>query len=184
MRYGLALCLGLSVLGAACQGRSEPCAEPVTDAGRPVDVALLSFLSRARAAHHAADGAEQAADLPAAARFLEALVDGPLPKHGESTAEVREVLADSLARLGDLASRQADFERAERHLERALALVPGVSYFRGHVYEVWGVVWERRAASLREQGDAAGAERARARALESLEAAMKIQADVIRKELP
>jgi hypothetical protein len=59
--------------------------------------------------------------------------------------------------------------------------VPTPTYFRGHLFEVRGLVEERNAARLERAGDAAQAAQAKARALEAFEAAMKIQAEVIGK---
>jgi hypothetical protein len=146
---------------------------------------LLAFLSRARAAHHVADAADAVADRARAIRALEAIVSGPLPNApGEMAPEVREVVADTLARLSDLRSGAGDFTSAERDIERGLALVPTPTYFRGHLYEMRGLLEERRSKHLRAGGDDHGAEAARLRALDALETAMKIQADVIEEGLP
>lgn len=185
MRLMLRLLLVLAFAAGGCS-RAEPpapCAE--ADAGAPIDATLLAFLSRARAAHHVADQAEAARDLSQAVRALEAVTSGPLPpSKGEAAPEVREVLADTLARLADLASQQDDYDAASRYLERGLGLVPTPTYFRGHLFEVRGLVEERNAARLERAGDAAGAASAKARALEALETAMKIQAEVIGKSAP
>lgn len=182
MRASARLLFLLSLAAAGCS-RAEPpapCAE--VDAGAPVDATLLAFLSRARAAHHIADQAEAAHDLARAVGALEAVTSGPLPpSRGEAAPEVREVLADTLARLADLASQRDDYDAANRYLERGLGLVPTPTYFRGHLFEVRGLVEERNAARLERGGDAARAASAKARALEALEAAMKIQAEVIGK---
>ncbi|HWA76362.1 MAG TPA: hypothetical protein VG937_28680 [Polyangiaceae bacterium] len=176
----LVLALMLALGGCSRGPSPAPCGD--ADAGAPVDATLLAFLSRARAAHHLADQAEAAHDLPRAVSALEAVTAGPLPPgKGEAAPEVREVLADTLARLADLTSQQGDAEAAGRHLERGLRLVPTPTYFRGHLFEVRGLVEERNAARLERAGDAAQAAQAKARALEALEAAMKIQAEVIGK---
>lgn len=180
-RFPLALWLGLSL--AACSRREDPCVDSTTAA--PVDATLLAFLSRARAAHHLADQAEAAHDLARAVQSLTAVTDGPLPPGKPEVApEVREVLADTLARLADLASQLGDADAAERHLERGLLLVPTPTYFRGHLFEVRGLVEERNARQLEQLGKATQAAEAKARAFEALEAAMKIQAEVIGKSSP
>jgi hypothetical protein len=148
-----------------------------------VDTTLLAFLSRARAAHHAADRAEQAGDLTRARRTLGELTQGPRPGGKATPIEVREVLADTRARLADLASRDKDFSAADTELRAGLELVPENSYFRGHLFEVSGLVDERRARELAARGDAEGAKAANLRALESLEQAMTIQAEVIQKSV-
>jgi hypothetical protein len=150
-----------------------------------VDATLLAFLSRARAAHHLADQAEAAHDLRRAVQNLTQVTDGPLPPGSAAQApEVREVLADTLARLADLASQLGDNEAAERHLGRGLGLVPTPTYFRGHLFEVRGLVEERNASELERRGETAQAAQAKARALEALETAMMIQAEVIQKRAP
>jgi tetratricopeptide (TPR) repeat protein len=183
MKAAWLLALGLLLSSCARQSAPEPCAE--TDAGPPIDATLLAFLSRARAAHHLADQAESARELPRAVSTLETLVRGPLPPgSAERAPEVREVLADTLARMADLSSQLGDYDAAIRHLERGLPLVPTPTYFRGHLFEVRGLVEERNATRLEQQGDAQRASAARARALTALEEAMKIQAEVIEKGAP
>ena len=168
----------LLVLALAAGCRSAPdCTE---FQGQPVDPVLLAFLSRARAAHHAADLAESRSDRPRAIDVLREVSDGPLPAgQASEAAEVREVLADTLARLADLQSQQGNHEEALRRIDRGLTLVPTPTYFRGHLYEVRGLAEERLAARLQAQGDATGAVAAKERAFSALEAAMKLQASVI-----
>lgn len=183
MRYALGLVLLLSVAACARAREPAPCAE--ADAGRPVDPALLAFLSRARSAHHLADQAEATADLERAAKALADVVDGPLPGVASDPApEVREVLADTLARQANLLSQRGDDARASELVERGLGLVPTPTYFRGHLFEVRGLLEERRSARLKERGDLDGSAAARARALDALDTAMKIQAEVIAREKP
>src|SRR4051812_7894410 len=111
-----ALLLGLLlVVGGCARRQTEPapsCTE--VDAGTPVDPLLLAFLSRARAAHHLADDHESQGDLEAGTAALAKLASGPFPRANgsELPAEVREVLADTYARLADLRSRQGAFEPA------------------------------------------------------------------------
>ena len=116
----------------------------------PVDVTLMAFLSRARAAHHQADLLE-GDDPKAATQALTKLVSGPLPPAGTALPEVREVLADTRARLAELLSREGKVDAAAAQIEAGLALAPEASYFRGHLLEVRGVVEQRRAKALEEQ---------------------------------
>ena len=146
----------------------------------PVDPALLAFLSRARAAHHAADAQEEQ-HAEQALIILRAIVDGPLPGRADARpAEVREVLADTGARIADLESQAQKYDAAVQSVNRALVWVPETNYFRGHLYEVLGLVEERRAHLLAQSGDVAGAEQAKNRALAAFEQSMGIQAEVIR----
>lgn len=182
MRRALFLALLLTIAG--CKARSSTCTDANTE--QPVDPALMAFLSRARAAHHIADQAEASSDLGGAVRALGEVTAGPVPGSPQkpAAAEVREVLADTLAREADLVSQSGDDERASGLIERGLGLVPTPTYFRGHLFEVRGLVEERRAARLKERGDQQGAAKARKLALEALDTAMKIQAEVIEREKP
>jgi len=153
---------------------------PALDAGTPVDPVLLAFLSRARAAHHLADEHETADELGAAIAPLAELVSGPLP-HEPTNAlapEVREVLADTRARLADLRSRQGAFEAALADAHAGLELATAEDYFRGHLLETEGLVEERRAQALLAK-DPPAAATAKARAIALLEEAMTVQARVI-----
>jgi len=181
MRLGAALFLGALALGACHKAAPDACVDP--DGGEPVGPALLAFLSRSRSAHHRADAREEQRDLPAAERELVAILEGPKPPCADA-AEVREVLADTHARLADLRSRHEDFTGSLGDVERGLALVPESSYFRGHLFEVRGLVEERQSKVLAGRGDGAGAAQAQERALTAFQEAMRIQSEVIQKASP
>jgi hypothetical protein len=175
-------CLALAACKQEAVGSSERCG--AVDAGTPVDPTLLAFLSRARAAHHIADEREAAGDLAAAVAPLASLTAGPLPHDGQSLApEVREVLADTRARLADLRSRQGAFELAIADAHAGLELASEPNYFRGHLLETEGLVEERQAKAL-EPKDPSAAAGARARAIGLLEQAMAVQAGVIASAAP
>jgi len=167
---------------AGCRGEhpEEAGRCPALDAGAPVDPVLLAFLSRARAAHHLADEHEAANELAAAIAPLAELVTGPLPRgpSPELAPEVREVLADTRARLADLRSRQGAFDAALADAHAGLEIATAQNYFRGHLLETEGLVEERRAQALSPK-DPAAAAGAKARAIELLEQAMAVQAHVI-----
>ena len=178
-----ASCLALAACSREDPRGTERCS--AVDAGTPVDPVLLAFLSRARAAHHIADQAEDAGDLTAAVAPLTSLTQGPLPP-GNAAAfapEVREVLADTRARLADLRSRQGAFELAIADVHAGLENATEPNYFRGHLLETEGLVEERRAKAL-ELKDRSAAAEARARALVLLEQAMAVQAGVIGSATP
>ena len=175
--YILILSLWLLLI-ASCSRDNHSCGPE--SAGAPVDPALLAFLSRARAAHHLADSQEEQHP-QAALTSLRAILDGPLPGRPETRpAEVLEVLADTSARVADLESQIEDYNRAVRSINAALPWVPEPSYFRGHLFEVLGIVEERRARALTQSGSAQAAEQAKNRALAAFEQSMSIQAEVIR----
>ncbi|MET0793384.1 MAG: hypothetical protein ABW061_17820 [Polyangiaceae bacterium] len=180
MKRALVLAL-LLTLGGCSRASSEPssrCSE--LDAGTPVDPPLLAFLSRARAAHHLADDHEAEGDLTAALSPLADLVAGPLPRAvgPELAPEVREVLADTRARLADLRSRQGAFEPALADIRAGLELVREPNYFKGHLLETEGLVEERHAKAV-ESSDPAAAAALRKRAIGLLEQAMAVQSEVI-----
>ena len=177
-----ALCCVL--LLAACS-RSEPrplTSCPALDAGNPVDPILLAFLSRARAAHHLTDELEGAGDPKAATEPLERLVAGPFPRGSgdELAPEVREVLADTLARLADLHSRQGAFDRARNEIQLGLGHAREPNYFQGHLLETAGLIEERQAKAL-ETSDPKSAAELRKRAITLLEQAMAVQSAVIER---
>ena len=58
------------------------------------------------------------------------------------------------------------------------------SYFRGHLFEVRGLLEERREKALRGNGRGQEADQARDRSLNAYEEAMKIQAEVIGSATP
>lgn len=146
-----------------------------------VDPTLLAFLSRARAAHHAADVTLGAGDRAAAIRALEGIIAAPRPPG--TPPEVAEVIADAYARLAELRSEAGEFDAAARDVEAGLELAPAPSHFQGHLYEVAGVVEERRAKALDERGDREEAAQVRKRAVGLLERAISIQDQVITEAL-
>lgn len=175
------LLLLLGAIGTGCaQERRNP--DDCGPTERVVDPKLLAFLSAARSAHHVADQREAAGDTAAALRALQSLTSGPKPP-GEAP-EVNEVLADTHARVADLLSRSGRFDLADQELEAGLASARAPSYFRGHLFEVRGLVEERREKALRGSGRAKEADQARERSLSAYEEAMKIQAAVIQEAAP
>lgn len=180
MKRAWLCCALLAALGCSRADRAadERCA--AVDAGTPVDPLLLAFLSRARSAHHLADEREAVGDLQAAAAPLAKLGEGPLPayKGGEQAPEVREVLADTYARLADLRSRLGAFEQALSDVRAGLLLVREPNYFRGHLLETEGLIEERHAKALATSDPAASAA-LRLRAIGLLEQAMEVQAQVL-----
>jgi tetratricopeptide (TPR) repeat protein len=182
----LALALAAALAGCTRTDRHDDARGDCTCAGEPVvDAALLGFLSKARAAHHEADLAESANDRPRAINALEALVKGPRPRPvGSNVApEVAEVLADTFARLADLRSQAGDFDAALRDVTSGLELATKPTHFRGHLFEIQGVVHERRAKAFEAAHETERAAQAKALALGAFETAIKIQDQVIDEAL-
>ncbi len=189
----LLVALGLALAGCAEQSSSDdrgggapsprPAAAPACacDDEPVVDPTLLAFLSMARAAHHDADLAIEAGERADAVTALERLVKAPW--QGKKPPEVVEVTADTLARLADIKSEDGKFEEAARDVAAGIALATEPTHFRGRLFEVRGLVEERRSKALKEKGDTDGAERARKAAMESFGKAMDIQEDVIARAL-
>jgi hypothetical protein len=174
----LLLCAALALGGCAKDRSADDCAP----AERVVDPVLLAFLSQARSAHHVADQREAMGDTAAALGALEALTAGPKPA-GE-VPEVAEVLADTHARIADLLSRSGRFDQADKEIEAGLSRARATSYFRGHLFEVRGLVEERREKALRGTGRTQEADQARQRSRSAYEEAMNIQAAVIQEAAP
>lgn len=175
------LLLGGMGLSAGCaQERRQP--DDCGPTERVVDPKLLAFLSAARSAHHVADQREAAGDTAAALRALQSFTNGPKP--AGDAPEVSEVLADTRARVADLLSRSGRFDQAEQEIEAGLGSARSPSYFRGHLFEVRGLIEERREKALRGTGRAKEADQARERSLSAYEEAMKIQAAVIQEAAP
>lgn len=179
MRQQLLFVVLVALLSGAC---SKQVSDDCGPTGRVVDPVLLAFLSQARSAHHVADQREAAGDTAAALRALHGLISGPRPPQG--APEVGEVLADTQARIADLSSRAGRFDQADRAIEEGLSSAKEPSYFRGHLFEVRGLVEERREKALRGSGRGLEADQARDRSLSAYEEAMKIQAEVILKASP
>jgi|GEM_PF-346346 len=174
-----------SALGLGCARARDGGAPPSSaeDAGAPVDVAVMAYLSEARALHHQANVHEADGELSAAIAPLERLVGAARPHPNEPVPEVDEVLADTHARLADLRLRAGDVDGAAREVRAGMAHAPGPTYFRGHLLEVGGIVEEARAASLADAGRGDEAARARAGAIDLLRQAVDVQEKVIEASL-
>ena len=185
MRSSRMACLVAALaLGAAC-ARRDPGGGSVTveDAGPPVDVALMAFLSEARARHHEANLREEGGDVRGAMAALEKLVAAPRPRGTATYPEIDEVLSDACARLAELALRAGDLDAADLALEAGLGHAREATYFRGHLLEVRGIALESRSAALTDAGRGEEAARARSRALELLQQAIDVQEKVIGRAL-
>ena len=176
------LAVAIACALAACAKRDSAASAPrvqLEDGGTAVDLDLMAFLSEARALHHEANVREDAGDLPGAIAAMQKLVHASRPHPGEPIPEVEEVLADAFARLAELAMRDHDLDRATAAVHEGMAHAEGVTYFRGHLLEVAGIVEETRASVLADAGKTDEAVKARARALASLEEAVDVQEKVI-----
>lgn len=180
MRQRLLFVVLVALLSGACSKQQER--DDCGPSERVVDPVLLAFLSQARSAHHMADQREAEGDTAAALRALQGLINAPKPAQG--APEIGEVLADTQARIADLSSRAGRFDQADRAIEEGLSNAKQPTYFRGHLFEVRGLVEERREKALRGSGRGLEADQARDRSLSAYEEAMKIQAEVILKASP
>ena len=168
-------------VGPTASSPAKPAAAPACACAGEivVDPALLAFLSKARAAHHQADLAEDDKDPARALAALEKITAGPLPRGTPVPAEVAEVIADARARLADLQSSSGNFDGALREIDAGLVYAVTPTHFRGHLFEVKGIVLERRHAALKEKGDTRGAERVKGEAITAFNEAIEIQNKVI-----
>ncbi|MDI1475777.1 hypothetical protein [Polyangium sp. y55x31] len=173
----------MGALGASCARSDRAATQPAANepgAAPVVDSVLLAFLSKARAAHHKADLAEASGDVAGAIAALESLTNGARPGGATPLPEASEVLSDTYARLADLRSAKSEFDAALGDVDAGLLLAKETTYFRGHLFEVRGLVEERRAKSMPE-GE--GRERARKAAMDAFDEAVRIQDQVISSAL-
>ncbi|HMI83922.1 MAG TPA: hypothetical protein VK550_07495 [Polyangiaceae bacterium] len=181
-RFALAAMVLLSSTLAACAKETSrgapagscPCEEP---SARPVDTKLMAWLSKARTLHRLADRGEEQGAIDRAIAPLEQLVTGATPP-GPSP-EVDEVLADTYARLAELRVRRGELDRAETEIAKGLERAAGKTYFRGHLLEVRGLLYEKLGESLAKAGKGAEAEEARQKAMRASLEAVHIQDEVI-----
>ena len=179
---------------AGCANREEH--EPAAKAcacedvnAKPVDQALVAWLSKARSLHHIADLAESEepagdagkASIDKAIAPLDQLVGGAVPSG--NPPEVREVLADTYARLAELRARRGDFERADKDVVSGLGFAPDKTYFRGHLLEVRGLIYDKLSQSLEKSGKSAEAKMARQKAMQASVDAVRMQDEVIKGTL-
>ena len=191
-RIGAALALVVGALLSGCaqqnstgdgdDARPSQAARPAATAcaceDEPVvDPPLLAFLSLARAAHHEADLAmadgDRAKALAALARVTSATWTGKKPP------ELVEVTADTFARIADLQSEAGQLDEASRAVDAGLALATEPTHYRGRLFELRGVVEQRREKALKDKGDKEGAAKAHQAALDAFAKAIDIQEDVI-----
>jgi hypothetical protein len=178
--------LVVALVGACARQENAPQKAPsdcVCSEGAPgaVNQQLMAWLSKARTLHHLADLADGDGGVDRAIAPLDQLVNGVRPQG--SLPEVDEVLADTHARLAELRAQRGDFERAEREIVRGLAYTPEVTYFRGHLLEVRGLVYEKQYESLAKANKLAEAEEARSKAMRASLEAVRVQDEVIGKAL-
>lgn len=172
----LLVCLAL-VFGAGC--KRNDCVE-LADApsAKPVDQALVAYLSLASALHHEADLAESANTPQIARDALDRLLATKIP--GNYT-EVREVRADTLARSAELAMRAGELGLARQRIEAGLRELTEDNYYRGRLYEVSGLLYLEESKKLEAIGDLAAAEAKKKSAVEDLERTVRIQQGVIER---
>jgi tetratricopeptide (TPR) repeat protein len=172
----------VALLVTACAKRDRPGAPKSSVSGVSseivVDEALLAYLSTARSLHHEADLFEDKNDIPGAIGALERLLAKTPPRRAP---EVDEVLADTHARLGELRAELGEFDAGQKDVELGLAAAPSISYFRGHLLEVRGLIEEKRGKALAAKGDTAGATKAKELAMKAYEEAIAVQDQVIER---
>jgi hypothetical protein len=168
---------------SGCQAERDPSPSPSnTPSGSKVavDTKLVAFLSKARAANHAADLAIAKGDRRGAIQQLLRVTEGPRP---QLSPEVIEVLADAHARLAELWSEEGEFAEASREVDDGLELATEVTLFRANLFMARGIVEESRMKALEAKGDEKGAAAARDAALQALDTAMTLQERVIDQAL-
>jgi hypothetical protein len=149
---GLGACVRGDVEESAAEGHQPllaPAASCECASARPVvDPALLAFLSKAKSVHLQADMAEDDDKPSEAVKLLEDFLAGLAPGGDAPSPEVREVRADTLARLAELQSGLGQFDEAKKNVERGLGLATEITHYRGRLMEVLGVVEQRQHDAL------------------------------------
>lgn len=176
--FGLAL-----AYGCTRSDGTEPPARAPFDAGTPVDLEVMAFLSEARSLHHEANLHEASRDDKAALASLDKLTKAPRPHPEKTIPEVEEVLADTYARIAEIRLRDGDTAGAATDVDEGAKHAKDDSYFKGHLLEVGGIVQEARAAELADAGKTADADAAKKQALTLLHQAVEVQDKVIRASL-
>ena len=189
----IAIVVLVAIAGCSRAAEHEPstkaCACEDSNA-KAIDQALLAWLSKARTFHHLADLAEGderagadagAASIDKAIAPLEQLVAGAVPPG--NPPEVREVLADTYARMAELRARRGDFERADKDVSIGLGYAPDKTYFRGHLLEVRGLIYDKLGQQLEKAGKSAEANVIRQKAMQASFEAVRVQDEVIKSTL-
>ena len=123
-----------------CMRRCERQGDRSGALGVAVQSAHASPLGRSgRRRRNSGDGG--AASIDKAIAPLDQLVTGAVPPG--NPPEVREVLADTYARLAELRARRGDFERADKDVTSGLGFAPEKTYFHGHLLEVRGLIYDK-----------------------------------------
>jgi hypothetical protein len=178
------LAAALFVFGACAREPSttstRPCPNEEGEA-KPVDPILMAWLSKARTLHHLADLAEGEGSVDKAIAPLEQLIGGTLPSG--QPVEVQEVMADTYARLAELRARKGEYARADQDVASGLTFAAKPTYFRGHLLEVRGLIFEKQSGDLEKAGKIAEARLAREKAVAASLDAVRIQDEVIKSTL-
>ena len=143
----------------------------------------MAFLSMARARHHEANVRDAQGDIPGAIGALEALIAAPRPAD-PTVPEVREVLADTCARIAEFELGRNRDTAALARLDEGLAFADAPTFFRGHLLELQGIAFEMRANALADAGQRENASAAREQALDRLRQAVSIQERIVRERTP
>ena len=174
-------CVALVAL-AACARASSRANPLAVEAGVPIDMELMAYLSMARARHHEAN-LEEDEDLPAAIGAITQVVKAPRPHPGSNVPEIEEVLADTYARLAELELRRQDVNAASEDVKQGLTHAQEPTYFRGHLLEMGGLAEEAREGALRDAGASAAAAAARQKAIDLFHQAVAVQEQVVKDSL-
>jgi tetratricopeptide (TPR) repeat protein len=171
---GLALAVG-------CGRATEPAAAPEIRQVEEVErrATRLSTIGLAQALLHETDVLEGLGDRSAAIERAERVLTLEL----DAEDPLREPLRlDAHGRLAELELAGGALDRADAAIDRGLAEARGHTYFEARLHVVRGRVHEARAATLREAGDGAGAERELRAALEAHERSIAINEALLRGE--
>lgn len=169
------------LVGLSACGRSADLERAPQLARNPSTAERLSTIGIAQALMHETDVLEGMGDRAGAIERAERVLSLELADDDPLREPLR---LDAFGRVAELALADAEVLRAEVAIERGLAEVSERSYFEARLYMVRGRALEMRAATHRQEGDAALADAELRAALEAHERSIEINEGLLAGEEP
>ena len=180
-RGGIMNVVLFALLLTACAEREAEMATSRDVTRNPATAVRLSTIGIAQALMHETDVLEGMGDRAGAITRAERVLSLELSEDDPLREPLR---LDAYGRVAELALADAEVLRAEVAIERGLAEVSERSYFEARLYMVRGRALEMRAATHRQEGDAALADAELRAALEAHERSIEINEALLAGEEP
>ncbi|MBN8611371.1 MAG: hypothetical protein J0L92_12330 [Deltaproteobacteria bacterium] len=181
MTIRIAVLFLAGLVGLSACGRSADFEPAPRLARNPSTAERLSTIGIAQALMHETDVLEGMGDRAGAITRAERVLSLELSEDDPLREPLR---LDAYGRVAELALADAEVLRAEVAIERGLAEVTERSYFEARLYMVRGRALEMRAATHRQEGDAALADAELRAALEAHEQSIEINEALLAGEEP